>query len=88
MMGKSTSPRDLGVHVEEAEDRPFLELVQYYRTVKRKKTITHIDTLEAHMDVNTVNINYQMLPGYCMYISENYDVVSININCYSLRVLD
>lgn len=40
------------------------------------------------MDVNTININYQMLPRYCMYVSENYDVVSININCYSLQVLD
>lgn len=59
VMGNSTGPRDLGVHTEEVEDHPFVELVQYYCTVqKQKKKI--IDTSEAHIVINTVNINYQM----------------------------
>jgi hypothetical protein len=39
MMSKPTSPRDLGVHTEEVEDHPFLELVQYYHTVQMKKQL-------------------------------------------------
>jgi len=34
MMGNSTGPHDLAVHTEEAEDRPFLELVQFYYTAQ------------------------------------------------------
>jgi hypothetical protein len=39
MISKPTSPRGLGVHAEEVEDRPFLELVQYYHTVQKKKQL-------------------------------------------------
>lgn len=35
MMGNSTGPHDLGVHTEEVEDHPFLELVRYYCTVQK-----------------------------------------------------
>lgn len=33
---KYTSPHDLGEHVEEVADHPFLELVQLYCTAKPK----------------------------------------------------
>lgn len=44
-------------------------ILLYCPKAKKKKII---DTSEAHIVINTVNINYQMQSSWCMYFCENY----------------